>query len=420
MHRFALKRGRLWCEGVPVEEVARRVGTPAYLYSHGTILDHYRKLQTAFRPVKALICFAVKANGNLAVLRLLARAGAGFDIVSQGELERALRAGADPKKIVYASVGKTEEEIRKAVQAGILFFNVESAQELRQIQEVCRKLKKRQRVSLRLNPEVDPHTHSFIATGQAASKFGMDFSTVSTLLRRRGEFPNLLFAGLHIHIGSQILEAAPFEAAVRKALRMISLARKEGAPIDTLNIGGGLGIVYHQEAPQTAAEFARRILPLLKGRSLQIILEPGRFIVGNSGILLTRVLVLKESGRKKFAIVDAGMNDLIRPSLYGAYHEIVPASQNGMLRKKARYDVVGPVCESGDFFAKGRLLPSLAAGDLLAILGAGAYGFTMSSNYNARPRAAEVLVRGNRWHLIRRRETFADLVRGERIPSFLK
>lgn len=419
MHRFAYRDGQLWCEQVPVAEVARAAGTPLYLYSYGTILDHYRKLRVAFRPLRALICYAVKANANLAICRTLAKAGAGFDVVSGGELQRVLRIGADPRKIVYASVGKTPGEIRLAIQAGILLFNVESAQELEQLERVAAQLRRRARVSLRLNPEVDPHTHSFIATGHRASKFGMERRTLEFLLRQRGRFPHLDFIGLHIHIGSQILESRPYVTAIRRALQVVQSARRQGIRIQTLNIGGGLGIVYRREKPQTAARYARAVVPLLKTKGLKVILEPGRFIVGSGGVLVTRVLYLKQSHARRFAIVDAAMNDLIRPSLYGAYHEIRPvvrAKPGGRLR----YDVVGPVCESGDFFAKERSLPPLKSGDLLAILGAGAYGFVMSSNYNARPRAAEVLVKDRRWFLIRRREGFRDLIRGERIPSFLR
>lgn len=421
MHEFAYHKGKLYCEQVPVAEVARRVGTPLYLYSHATILDHYRKVKSAFAPVNGLVCYAMKANSNAAILRALAKAGSGFDVVSGGELKKALAAGADPRKIVYASVGKTAQEIEQAIRTGILFFNVESAQELGQIEKACARMGRHQRVGLRLNPEVDPHTHSFITTGHKASKFGMDLATVRSLLARRREFPHLVFASIHIHIGSQILEARPFQAAIKKALDLISRARKEGAPIEYLNIGGGLGIVYHKENPQTAAQYAAKVLPLLKRSGLKVILEPGRFIVGNSGVLLTRVLYLKESHSKKFAIVDAGMNDLIRPSLYGAYHEILPVLPNGSAaRKRSRYDIVGPVCESGDFLAQDRVMAPLKAGDLLAVMGAGAYGYVMASNYNARPRPPEVLVRGAKWHLVRRRETPRDLARGESIPGFLR
>ena len=419
MHRFTYTNGRLHCERVPVEEIARKTGTPVYVYSYTTMIDHFRQVRDAFAPVKGLVCYAMKANGNLAVLRALAKAGAGFDVVSGGELRKALEAGADPRKIVYASVGKTVAEIEQAVRAGILFFNVESEQELEQIHAVCAGLGKKQAVSLRLNPEVDPHTHAFITTGHKASKFGLELKTVRRLLARHRSFPWLVFGGLHIHIGSQILEARPFQAAIRKALSVIATARKKGVPIHTLNIGGGLGIVYHNEKPQTPQRYAGAVLPLLKRSVSKVILEPGRYIVGNSGILLTRVLYLKESHGHRFAIVDAGMNDLIRPSLYGAYHRIQPVIQPRTREKAVRTDVVGPVCESGDFLAKERPLPPLESGDLLAVMSAGAYGFVMASNYNARPRPAEVMVRGGEWSVVRARETFRDLTRGEKIPRFL-
>ncbi len=421
MHRFAYRNGELFCEQVPVSDVARALGTPLYLYSLGTLLDHFRKLKTAFRPVAPLICFSMKANSSLAICRALTKAGAGFDVVSGGELQKAVRVGADPKKIVFASVGKTESEIEAALRKGILCFNVESIQELQRIEAIAARLGRKQLVGLRLNPDVDPHTHAFITTGHKQNKFGIDWETVESIFQQKGRFPHLKLEGLHIHIGSQILKAGPFKEAIAKALRMIERAKRHGIRIRTLNIGGGLGIVYHKETPQTAADYARAVLPLLKRRKLKIILEPGRFIAGNAGILLTRLLYLKENRAKLFAVVDAGMNDLIRPSLYGAYHEILPVDQpNHVPSSKVRYDLVGPVCESGDFFAKDRALPPLKPGDLLAIMGAGAYGFTMASNYNSRPRPAEALVHGSRWFLIRRRETLQDLIRPERIPSFLR
>lgn len=428
MHRFTSRDGALWCEGVKVSPIADKLGTPLYLYSLGTLLDHYRKLRSAFREISPIICFSMKANSSLALLRALAREGAGFDVVSGGELKKALRVGAAPRKIVYASVGKTEKEIAAALKARILSFNVESEQELQRIHTICRKLKVRQLVSLRLNPDVEAHTHSFISTGRRADKFGMDAQTVIRLLKKAKEFDTLEFGGIHIHIGSQILHAQPFQKAIRKALQVIALGRRQGLKIRWLNIGGGLGIVYHRETPQTAATFARAILPLLKGKGLKVILEPGRFIAGSSGILLTRVLYVKENFSKRFLVVDAGMNDLIRPSLYDAYHEIVLASEGRaprlaskkLSKKRIRYDVVGPICESGDFLAKERLLPPVNPGDLLAVLGAGAYGYTMASNYNSRPRPAEVLISGSRMYLIRKRETYSDLVRGEQIPGFLR
>ena len=423
MHRFAYQNGELFCEQVPVSEVAEKLGTPLYLYSLGTVLDHFRKLKAAFRPVKPLICFSMKANSSLAICRALAKQGAGFDVVSGGELQKALRIGAIPKRIVFASVGKTEAEITLALRKGILCFNVESIQELQRIESIAARLGRKQLVSLRLNPDVDPHTHAFITTGHKETKFGIDWETVESIFAQKDRFPHLKLEGLHIHIGSQILQAGPFKEAISKALKMIERSKRYGIRIRMLNIGGGLGIVYHKETPQTAADYARAVLPLLKGRGLKIILEPGRFIAGNAGILLTRVLYLKENRAKLFAVVDAGMNDLIRPSLYGAYHEILPVEAPSPLKGegrgeggKVRYDLVGPICESGDFFAKDRALPPLKPGDLLAIMGAGAYGFTMASNYNSRPRPPEALVQGGRWFLIRRRETLRDLTRPERIP----
>ena len=419
MHRFHYIDGQLHCEEVPVREIARKVGTPLYLYSYNTLLDHYRQIEKAFSPVKALVCYAMKANGNLAILRALGKAGAGFDVVSGGELRKAMQAGADPKKIVYASVGKRTEEIEAAVKAGILFFNVESEQELEQINTVCARLKRRQPVSLRLNPDVDPHTHAFITTGHKASKFGMDLKTVRRLLARRRKFRWLIFGGLHVHIGSQILEARPFRQAIRKALGVVASAQRQGIPMNTLNIGGGLGIIYHREEPQTPADYAKAVLPLLKRSRVKVILEPGRYIAGNSGILLTQVLVRKENHGHRFAIVDAGMNDLIRPSLYGAYHQIQPVLQPKRKEKQVTTDIVGPVCESGDFLGKNRKLPPLKAGDLLAVMSAGAYGYVMSSNYNARPRPAEVMVNGENWVVVRSRESYKDLGRGEKIPRYL-
>lgn len=426
MHDFAFRDGELYCEDVSVLDAAERFGTPLYLYSHHTLIDHFRKLRAAFAPARQrpLICFAMKANSNLAICRALIKEGAGVDIVSIGELKKARLAGVPPSRVVYASVGKTSAEIADAIRAGIFCFNVESAPELEQIDLVCRRLgerRRRQRVSLRLNPNVDPHTHTFISTGRGTDKFGLDEDTVLRLFADRARYPGLQLEGLHIHIGSQITEPGPFLAAIRKALSVIRRANQRGAKIRWLNLGGGLGIVYHKEKPQTAAAFAKAVLPLLKGQGLRLILEPGRFIVGNSGILVTRVVYIKDTGVKRFAIVDAGMNDLLRPTLYGAYHEIVPvAPKPGQTAKTEKYDVVGPICESGDRFAKDRALPPLAPGDVLALMSAGAYGFAMASNYNARPRAAEVLVMGREAHLVRRRETFQDLVRGERIPAALR
>lgn len=417
-HDFHNVNGHLYCERVPLARVAAAVGTPVYVYSYKTLVEHLHKLQAAFRSARPLICFSVKANGNLAILRLLVREGAGLDIVSGGELYKALRAGCPPSRIVFASVGKRPQEIREALRAGIFAFNVESAPELDAIDAAARRLRMTARVALRLNPDVEAHTHKYITTGVAESKFGIDRRTVLGLLKRHASFRGVRFIGLHLHIGSQITKSQPFVEAIRRAGAVIERGRLSGAPLEWLNLGGGLGIIYKDEQPQTPRQFARAVLPHIERLRVRLILEPGRFIVGNAGVLLTEVLYIKRAGGKRFAVVDAGMNDLVRPALYGAYHEVVPAapvSPNG----RSRYDVVGPICESADVLARDRRLGSLASGHLLAVLGAGAYGSTMASNYNGRLRAAEVLIRGNRWAVIRKRDTLYDLVRHDVVPSAL-
>ncbi len=418
VHDFYYLAKDLYCERVRVREIVERVGTPVFIYSHRTIVEHYRKLVQAFRQVRPLICYSMKANSNLAVLTSLVSEGAGLDIVSGGELFRALRAGCDPQKIVYAGVGKTEEEIKTALGAGILLFNVESVPELAQINRLAGRLGKKVQISLRLNPGIDPHTHDSIATGKAGSKFGLDFDTAHAIFMKREEYPSLSICGIHVHIGSQIVTGEPFLKAFRKVLIFIMSLEKEGYLIKYLNLGGGLGIIYSDEKPQTADAFAKQILPLLKGKKFRLIFEPGRFIVGNAGILVTQVLYLKQTPMKNFAVVDAGMNDLIRPALYDSHHEIWPLEKMEKPEKEV-YDVVGPVCESGDFLAQDRYLQKLSQGDYLALLSAGAYGFSMSSNYNSRPRPAEVLVKGKEFAVVRRRETYEDLIRGEKIPAFL-
>ncbi|MFA5146295.1 MAG: diaminopimelate decarboxylase [Candidatus Omnitrophota bacterium] len=418
MHDFTFKDNELYCEGVKVRDISEKVSTPFWLYSRKTLIDHYRKLKNAFRPIGPLICFSVKSNSNIAILRALVKAGAGLDIVSGGELYRARLAGADPRKIVYAGVGKRPDEIEDAVRLGILFFNVESEEELDEIQRVARSLNKKVNVAIRINPDVVPKTHVYITTGKGETKFGLDFETVHKIFNSRWRYPNLNIKGVHIHIGSQVLDALPFQNAIKKVLEFLARCK---ISVEYMNIGGGLGIVYSLEHPQTAKSFAEKVLPMLKKSGLRIILEPGRFISGNSGILVTKVLYTKRTPRKKFIIVDSGMSDLIRPSLYEAYHKIVPVSVNEYSSGEAeKVDVVGPICESGDFLGKERHLPLIRRGDLLAVMGAGAYGFTMSSNYNSRPRAVEVLVTGKRFHVIRRREEYKDLVRGEHIPKELK
>lgn len=419
-HDFRRVRGALYCEQVPVARIARAAGTPVYLYSHKTLVDHLAKLQRAFASVRPLICFSVKANGNLAILRLLVRRGAGLDIVSGGELYKARKAGCPPSRIVYASVGKRPQEIQDALRAGIFCFNVESEPELEAINRIALAQRTVARVALRVNPDVEAHTHRYITTGVAESKFGIDRRATAAILRRHAAFRGVRFLGLHLHIGSQITQAGPFIAAIRRVGEVLQHGRRFGAGLEWLNLGGGLGIIYKDEQPQTPQAFAAAILPLLRSLRVRLILEPGRFIVGNAGVLVTEVLYIKRAGGKRFAVVDAGMNDLLRPALYGAYHEVIPVepalpAANG----RGRYDVVGPVCESADVLARDRALNGLAAGQLLAVLGAGAYGSTMASNYNGRLRPAEALVRGRQWALIRRRDTLEDLTRRDVVPARL-
>ncbi|MEK7849474.1 MAG: diaminopimelate decarboxylase [Candidatus Omnitrophota bacterium] len=426
MHDFKYKNNELYCEDVRIEDVALKFSTPLYVYSYKTLIGHYLKLKRAFAAINPLICFSVKSNSNLSLLKALTDKGSGLDIVSEGELYRAQQLKADPKRIVYASVGKTREEIEAAIGYGILFFNVESLQELGLISEVACGLKKEVNVCVRINPNVDPHTHRYITTGTLESKFGVDFDTARIIFLNKENFKRVNILGLHIHIGSQITQVAPFLAALRRVIDFIDVLKKMGISLKWLNIGGGLGIIYKKEKPQTAEEFASRVLPLLRKTGLKIILEPGRFVVGNAGILVTKVLYNKDTPQKRFVVVDAGMNDLIRPALYGAYHEILPLTKTenpacpaGRRKLKTenfkRTDVVGPICESGDFLAKDRDLPILEPGTFLACMGAGAYGFSMASNYNSRRRAAEVLVKGKKFYLIREREKLSDLIKSERI-----
>ncbi len=421
MHEFAVRNGRLYCESVPVDRIADDLGTPVYIYSQKTLVDHFRKLKTAFRSINPLICFAVKANGNLAIMKLLVEQGAGLDIVSGGELYKALRVGCPPERIVYASVGKRPEEIRESLRAGIFCFNVESAPELELIEREARRAKKIARVALRINPNVEAHTHRHITTGVAESKFGIAVETARELiLSRRREFRSIQLLGFHLHIGSQITQPKPFIQAIERVGALIEELRGHGVEIGWLNLGGGLGIVYKDEQPQTAEQFAQAIVPLIRRLRVKLILEPGRFIVGNAGILVTRVLYVKPTPAKRFLVVDAGMTDLIRPALYEAYHEVVPVVTNGHgASSQTTYDVVGPICESADVLARDRKLPPVEADDLLAIMGAGAYGFVMASNYNGRPRPAEVMVKGRRYFVVRERETMQDLVRRDAIPAAL-
>ncbi|MFA5335331.1 MAG: diaminopimelate decarboxylase [Candidatus Omnitrophota bacterium] len=419
MHEFKYKGDELFCEDVGIGGIAAAVGTPFYLYSHRTLLDHYRKIREAFSEINPLICFSMKSNSSLAVLTALVKAGSGLDVVSGGELYKALKVGCDSKKIVYASVGKTEREIENAIKAGILFFNVESLPELALIDKVSGKLGRTVDCTLRANPDVDPHTHKFITTGKAENKFGLDFKTVEETFGGSLKYPHVRLRGIHVHIGSQITESGPFRKAIVKVGGLIAKIRKGGARVDWLNIGGGLGIIYRKEHPQSAERFAKAVIPLIRKLDVRLILEPGRFIVGNSGILVAKVTYVKKTRSKNFVIVDAAMNDLIRPSLYDAYHEILPVIRKPV-RRKVLADVVGPICETGDFLARDRKLPEFRSGELLAVMGAGAYGFTMSSNYNSRPRSAEVMVIHGRFYVVREREKYDDLIKGEAVPKELR
>jgi len=417
MDDFKVREGELYCEDLPVAKLAKTYGTPLYVYSRNTLLAHFQKIQSAFSEMEPLICYSVKANSNLSILSELKRAGAGMDIVSGGELARALAVGVPGERIVYAGVGKTEDELAAALQAGILMFNVESEPELRRINRVAGKLKRTARVALRINPDVDAHTHHYITTGTKENKFGLSLTVAAGLFRQAKSLKHVAAVGVHMHIGSQITTVTPYLQALQRVVGLVADLRRAGHAIESLNIGGGLGIIYDEEKPQTAADFAQAVLPQVRGLGCRLLLEPGRFIVGNAGILVARVQYLKRGHLKTFAIVDAGMNDLIRPSLYHAHHTIVPIAKKRAGRTILT-DVVGPICESGDFLGKERHLPPLEEGDLLAVRSAGAYGMSMASNYNSRPRAAEVLVSGKRARLIRRRETAEDLMASEK--EFLK
>lgn len=417
MHFFNYRKGELYAEDVPVRELAETYGTPLYIYSHKTLSKHLRAYQEAFDHLPHIVCFALKANSNGAILRLFAKNGGGADIVSGGEIFRALKAGVPPAKIVYAGVGKTEAEIRYALKTKILMFNVESEAELTEIDRLAGLMKTKAPVALRVNPDIDPETHPYIATGLSKHKFGIPIAEAIDDYKLADRLKNIEIVGIHKHIGSQITKVTPFVEALKKTLLLVDELKKIGINIKCLDIGGGLGITYKDEVPPHPAELADRLTPLLKGRDLKIIIEPGRSIVGNAGILVTRVLYLKENPEKKFVIADAGMNDLVRPSFYEAYHHIQPVLKKR--RKIIQADVVGPICESSDFLARGREMQDVRPGEFLAVMSAGAYGFSMSSNYNSRPRAAEVMVKGKRHSLIRVREDFKDLARGEVIPSFI-
>ncbi len=413
MDHFAYRNSELCCEQVGLRALAADAGTPAYVYSKAALLESYTAYDRAFAPVPHLICYAVKANSNLGILGTLARAGAGADIVSGGELFRALRAGIPAKKIIFSSVGKTREEMREALKAEILMFNVESLSELRALDEVAREMGVRAPVALRVNPDVDPQTHPYIATGLKTSKFGIPIAQALEAYQEAASLEGVEVVGADMHIGSQLTKASPFADAVARLASLVKALRERAIEVRMIDVGGGLGIRYRDDAPPTHREYATVLLPVLRELGVTVLLEPGRSIVGNAGILLTRVLYRKDTGDKKFVVVDAGMNDLIRPALYDSYHEIRPVDETRLGGPVENVDVVGPVCESGDFLAKDRELAASEEGDLLAVMSAGAYGFVMSSNYNTRPRAVEVLVDGDRYTIVRRRETYEDLVAGE-------
>lgn len=432
MHSIRYVGKELSCEGVTIASLVKQHGTPLYVYSQATLEDHFDKLDNALAPLDHLICYAMKANSNQAVMRVLANAGSGFDTVSEGELRRVIAAGGDPAKCVFAGVGKTEAEIEFALKAGIYCFNCESEPELQRINKVAARLKKIAPVAVRVNPNVDAGTHAKITTGTYENKFGIAFEQVEGVYARAAKLKNLRLRGIQTHIGSQLTSVKPFELAVKKLLPLVTKLKAK-YQFEFFSIGGGLGIIYKDalasgdpawwQAPAakdilTPATYAAHLVPLLQPLNLRILIEPGRFIVGNAGLLVTRVEHVKKTGKKNFVIVDAAMNDLIRPAFYDSYHEIVPITKKGGVPVSS--DVVGPICESGDYFCKDRPLPKVGEGDYLALLSAGAYGSVMGSNYNSRPLASEVLVHGTQSAAVRTRQKIADIWAGERLADWLK
>ena len=418
MHHFHYVDDELFCEDVPIRAIAEEVGTPFYLYSHATLKMHFQAFDGAFKDLRHLTCFSMKSNSNLAVLRLFALEGGGVDIVSGGELYRALKAGVDPQKIVFSGVGKRPEDLAYGLEAGILMFNTESSQEIERLDAIAGDMGKRATIALRVNPDVDPATHPYISTGLRENKFGIDIREAPDQYTRAARMPNLQIAGVSCHIGSQLTQVDPFVESLKKLLSLVEALREAGISIRYLDLGGGLGITYSDEEPPHPTEYARAIKGEVKDMDLTLIFEPGRVITGNAGILVTKVLYTKSTAEKNFLIVDAAMNDLIRPSLYSSYHAVEPVVKRD--RRKIKADVVGPICESGDFLAKDREVDAMEPDELMAVMSAGAYGFTMSSNYNSRPRVAEVMVRGEEFYIVRERETYEDLIRGEKIPEFME
>lgn len=417
MHDFNYKNSELYAENVPVKKIAGSVGTPLYIYSHKTLIRHYKAYKDAFNGYPNTICFALKANSNIAILRLLAREGCGADVVSGGELYLAGKSGIPAKKTVYAGVGKTGEEIVRALKSRILMFNVESADELKTINGIAGRLKMKAPIALRVNPDIDPETHPYISTGLKESKFGIPIERALEHYNLADILPNIEIVGIHKHIGSQITATKPFVDALKKVIMLAHNLISRGITIKYLDIGGGLGIPYKNDRTPYPVDLSKAIMPLLKKNNFHLIIEPGRSITGNAGILVTKTLYLKKQPEKEFVIVDAGMNDLIRPSLYNSFHDVLPVKKHR--RANILADIVGPVCESGDFLAKNRKISRVMQGELLAVMSAGAYGFALSSNYNGRPRAAEVLVKGKDFFVIREREKNRDLTKGSKIPDFL-
>jgi diaminopimelate decarboxylase len=427
MDFFNYKNGELYCEDVPAAKIAAEVGTACYVYSKATLLHHYRQVAESFKALNPTVCYSIKSNGNINLCKVLAEAGCGFDVTSGGELFRALQAGGDPKKIIYAGVGKTDDEIRDAINVGIAAFNIESEAEIENIDRIAGEMGKQAIGAVRINPDVDPKTHAKTTTGKKETKFGVDIERAERVFEQYRNLKNLRIGGIHIHIGSPVYEIEPYVDAVKKVTALIDRLTERGHKIEWLDLGGGFAVNYkNPEQAKPVTEHAKALVPLLQGKPYHIALEPGRYIVGNAGVLLTKVLYRKMGGTKSFVIVDAGMNDLLRPTLYESYHYIWPVKPDGKNLRVARdsealpvdgetVDVVGPICESGDYLAKDRPLPKTQRGDLLAVFTAGAYGFAMSSNYNNRPRVAEVLVDGSSYKIIRRRETYEDLVAAERV-----
>lgn len=418
MNFFHYVKNNLYVEDVPVDSIVDRVGSPLYIYSYETIKKHYLSFKDAFNGFPSIICYALKANPHGSILSILSKLGSGADIVSGGELYRALKAKIPVDKIVYAGVGKTDDEIRYALSSGILMFNVESLEELENINRITSEVGTKAPVALRVNPEIDPKTHPYISTGLKKHKFGIPIDEALELYNQAQKLPAVEIRGIHKHIGSQITEVEPFVDALRKVLALADELIQQGIDIKYIDMGGGLGITYKDEEPPAPSDLFQKILPLMAGRKMTLIIEPGRSIIGNAGILVTKVLYRKDGEGKKFVIVDAGMNDLLRPSLYDAYHKIVPVKKQA--RETITADIVGPICETGDFLARQREIGEPEKGDFLAVMSAGAYGISMSSHYNSRPRVAEVLVKGNEFFVISQREQYSDIVRNEQIPEFLQ